>query len=492
MHESTLITVLLFLFIVIITFCLINKHRNVKENYSRTSKPPSGSFTQSCRKCEGNQYYEKGFLTCECKNINGHWIKSTIDDLRACTRYNGSAQIGNVNGVLQCENPDEVPCMRPDDWCTGNGTTFKQDGKDLYCSDAAGNKWEMKKDNNCESIITVNGITINKSFEFSIPLINTSSWYISADNNVNLSGVGRKLIFVIDYPTNLFSDANGPYVAIKDTVSGLYLRHAGLVLHLGAFAKDNLDFAFKIIFVSSNSCKIYTPFGGMYICYNGKYVAIKSDTLSTATVINVNDAKIDTPNNINFVSGWARIPHDNPPDNTNQTPEMCRQKALKSGGKYVAWGHRNEMHPDSSYKNTCYLYTAPFGPYKGDINDTVHITGCLKPNQKVEWGCETTDDNASYNFTSRIEDTHQDGLPFSKTKNGIGFAIFPANNLFDNDKYYKINSPKGSENFSIIQVQRIDKGTHFNKDVISYQFIRGVYPKSYSDAMVKMISPESV
>jgi amino acid permease len=64
MHESTIITILLFLFIIIITFCLINKHhKSLTEHYSKTTKPASGSFKQSCRKCTGKAYFEKGYMT---------------------------------------------------------------------------------------------------------------------------------------------------------------------------------------------------------------------------------------------------------------------------------------------------------------------------------------------------------------------------------------------------------------------------------------------
>lgn len=95
-------------------------------------------------------------------------------------------------------------------------------------------------------------------------------------------------------------------------------------------------------------------------------------------------AHIDTVSG--YSSGHNMI---DPPDNRNQTPEMCRQKALNSGGKYAAWGHRNETHPQMP--NTCFMYTAPFGgTFKGNTNDRVHLTGCLRPGERVEWGCKST------------------------------------------------------------------------------------------------------
>jgi hypothetical protein len=99
------------------------------------------------------------------------------------------------------------------------------------------------------------------------------------------------------------------------------------------------------------------------------------------------------PNDINKVWGWQGN-NENPLENgkfiTNQSEEMCRQKALNSGGKYVAWGYRNESHPQPESRKTCFLYTAPFAPFKGNSEDTAHTTGCLKPGEKVEWGCKTS------------------------------------------------------------------------------------------------------
>jgi len=99
------------------------------------------------------------------------------------------------------------------------------------------------------------------------------------------------------------------------------------------------------------------------------------------------------PSNISKVNGWTGN-HENPLYNnkliTNQSEEMCRQKALNSGGKYTAWGHRNNTYPDPEWQNTCFLYTAPFAPFKGNVNDTAHTSGCLRPGEKIEWGCKTT------------------------------------------------------------------------------------------------------
>ena len=95
------------------------------------------------------------------------------------------------------------------------------------------------------------------------------------------------------------------------------------------------------------------------------------------------------PNDINKVWGWQGNA-ENPPNNTNQTEESCRQKALNSNGKYVAWGYRNETHPQPEWRKTCFLYTAPFAPFKGNNDDRANSTGCLRPGEKIEWGCKST------------------------------------------------------------------------------------------------------
>jgi len=88
---------------------------------------------------------------------------------------------------------------------------------------------------------------------------------------------------------------------------------------------------------------------------------------------------------IDKVSGWQGA-HENP-GVKNQTEESCRQLALKNP-KYVAWGFRNRLHPDNNYKNTCFLYTQGFQPFKGDPKDYIHTTGCLRPGEKVSEGCK--------------------------------------------------------------------------------------------------------
>ena len=101
--------------------------------------------------------------------------------------------------------------------------------------------------------------------------------------------------------------------------------------------------------------------------------------------------KSKLPEYIDKVKGWSGAHEDQYANRIIlkiDDPERCRQLALTSSGRYVAWGHRNDKHPIQRYKNTCFLYTKGFKPYKGNPNDEVHTTGCLKEGQRVDKGCQ--------------------------------------------------------------------------------------------------------
>lgn len=104
-----------------------------------------------------------------------------------------------------------------------------------------------------------------------------------------------------------------------------------------------------------------------------------------------------TSTSIDFVKGWSGN-HENPGGYVSGY-EDCRQKALNSNGRYVAWGFRNSNHPDPAWRNTCFLYTAGFPPYNGDPNDNVHLTGCLRPGEKVNLGCNIPPGSRGYTMT---------------------------------------------------------------------------------------------
>ena len=54
-------------------------------------------------------------------------------------------------------------------------------------------------------------------------------------------------------------------------------------------------------------------------------------------------------------------------------PNVCKRIAQQK--RVAVWGHRNSLHPDKRYKNSCYFYHS--GPkYAGDGNDRIHMIGC--------------------------------------------------------------------------------------------------------------------
>jgi hypothetical protein len=54
-------------------------------------------------------------------------------------------------------------------------------------------------------------------------------------------------------------------------------------------------------------------------------------------------------------------------------PNVCKALAKKKG--LAVWGHRNALHGNKRYKNSCYFYKS--GPkYAGNRNDRVHMIGC--------------------------------------------------------------------------------------------------------------------
>lgn len=113
---------------------------------------------------------------------------------------------------------------------------------------------------------------------------------------------------------------------------------------------------------------------------------------------------MDPPASIDSVPGWSpNSPHMNPTDmdENNETAESCRQRALN--GNYVAWGYRKNNHPAAGWRNTCYLYTGEMKPYSGNSQDNVHLTGCVRPGEKMELGCKVPNDPNSYQPDDRLK-----------------------------------------------------------------------------------------
>ncbi len=93
------------------------------------------------------------------------------------------------------------------------------------------------------------------------------------------------------------------------------------------------------------------------------------------------------PDNIDRVPGYSGTKILTP-GARNQSMESCRQLALKSNGKYVAWGFRTNNHSKARSRRTCFLYHPGFKPYAGNPNTNALVTGCLNPGEKVTLGCK--------------------------------------------------------------------------------------------------------
>jgi hypothetical protein len=107
--------------------------------------------------------------------------------------------------------------------------------------------------------------------------------------------------------------------------------------------------------------------------------------ISYTALLRYYNTEFFTDTTIDKVFGWAGN-HENPALK-NQTEESCRQLALKDS-KYVAWGYRTDKHDDPNWRNTCFLYPQGFQPFNGNPSDVAHITGCLRPGEKVSLGCK--------------------------------------------------------------------------------------------------------
>jgi hypothetical protein len=97
---------------------------------------------------------------------------------------------------------------------------------------------------------------------------------------------------------------------------------------------------------------------------------------------------VTLPSNINTIAGWIPGSFFDEGGPSNGDPEKCRQLAIASNGKYIAWGHRDRTHPDPSYRNTCFLYkTLNMQPGGTPLDQGYHSTGCLNPGQNASKNC---------------------------------------------------------------------------------------------------------
>lgn len=86
-------------------------------------------------------------------------ISEWIFDIDLDQALNGAQEVERRRQEEEIRRQEEqeanAPCVRPSDWCQNGGTTFTQEGRDIYCSDIMGNKWEMRKSNNCQNVQTI-------------------------------------------------------------------------------------------------------------------------------------------------------------------------------------------------------------------------------------------------------------------------------------------------------------------------------------------------
>jgi len=110
------------------------------------------------------------------------------------------------------------------------------------------------------------------------------------------------------------------------------------------------------------------------ILYKNISVSITTDTITKL------------PSNINMFDGWIFGSTFDEGGPSNGDPEKCRQLANAGNGKYIAWGHRNNTHPDRNARDTCFLYkTIPES--KSLLDQEYHSTGCLTSGQNASKGC---------------------------------------------------------------------------------------------------------
>lgn len=95
----------------------------------------------------------------------------------------------------------------------------------------------------------------------------------------------------------------------------------------------------------------------------------------------------ELPTGTVVAKGYERVsPHVNeePWYEYSGNQEACRLMAKEKG--YVAWGHRNETHPQVDWRNKCFFYKE-IKSFEDDTGDTVHTVGCADPSKDPHEGC---------------------------------------------------------------------------------------------------------
>jgi hypothetical protein len=130
-------------------------------------------------------------------------------------------------------------------------------------------------------------------FAISIPSVSANKAYLNTTTNrVNLVNTGYQLNVVAEIKSNLFTDANGPYIALKNVATGLYIIHAMWWINELAFKPNFSEFAWKFVYDPiSKKAYLYTSYesalGGNYMGYD-----------TTSTLLKINKANVATSNNL--------------------------------------------------------------------------------------------------------------------------------------------------------------------------------------------------
>ena len=273
---------------------------------------------------------------------------------------------------------------------------IKTDGKGLTLSDCNGQKDWTHANNSLESVKYPNKCLVNFKDEIKLGdcAYKTTDMYTWMFSNT-LPNARRILDPQIPRIEGLFNEE--AITIYKDENVGQQR-----IPDCHDFAKSNNAVAWGYYKTPRNTCFYYKPGFKYKITNNGTPDVTNKDTIITGCMdpeekIEWGCKKTPTvPKNIRTVRGFnASLAYE---DVGEGSAEECRQKSIQGG--YQAWGHRSADHGDESYKNTCFLYKAPFGAFAPNSGDKHHIVGCNTPGLRPEWGCRATPPKY-INFRSR-------------------------------------------------------------------------------------------
>jgi hypothetical protein len=372
-------TLLLILLIIVIVYILIKKN-NKQENFIIP-----GLSTISIKSPHADKYcaiHPEGKVICDANGI-GPWEKITIENTSS-----GNKTLKSIHGkYCAVEDNNILNCNRD---AVGNWEQYNIEN----ISDNTIAIKSLKTNQYC-SIQPDGNIECNRDTKGPWEILNYNLNSIPSNTNTEVpTGLPSDINYVKGW-TNNHENPGGKVKSAEDCRQHA-LNSNGRYVAWGYRKSNHPDEQAK------NTCFLYTkdlaPYNGdpndefhfTGCLVSGDNVSSgceksKQYSANITAAINAENIK-NLPSNINYVKGWTNN-HENPGGKV-KSAEDCRQQALNSKGKYVAWGYRKSNHPDEQAKNTCFLYTKDLAPYNGDPNDEFHLTGCLVPGDTVSSGCE--------------------------------------------------------------------------------------------------------